>query len=344
MTATQKHSRLTGVLVKTAGLLLVAGTLVLGWLALEYRAFTNTPLSVPAKGLELHINPGASLHRISKDLAAQRILEYPRFLTLLGRQTGLASRIQAGEYNIDPGTTPAQLLDQLSSGKVIQHGLTLVEGWTFAQMRQAVADHPALNHTLGNLSDTEIMEKIGHAGEHPEGRFLPDTYLFPRGTSDIEFLKRAYDAMSSVLASEWDIRSADLPLDSPYESLILASIIERETAQPDERDLIAGVFIRRLEKNMRLQTDPTVIYGIGPAFDGNIRKRDLRTDTPYNTYTRSGLPPTPIAMPGAASIHAALHPAEGDALYFVARGDGSHEFSSTIQAHNKAVRKYQLGK
>lgn len=344
MTATQKHSRLTGVLVKTAGLLLVAGTLVLGWLALEYRAFTNTPLSVPAKGLELHINPGASLHRISKDLAAQRILEYPRFLTLLGRQTGLASRIQAGEYHIDPGTTPAQLLDQLSSGKVIQHGLTLVEGWTFAQMRQAVADHPALNHTLGNLSDTEIMEKIGHAGEHPEGRFLPDTYLFPRGTSDIEFLKRAYDAMSSVLASEWDIRSADLPLDSPYESLILASIIERETAQPDERDLIAGVFIRRLEKNMRLQTDPTVIYGIGPAFDGNIRKRDLRTDTPYNTYTRSGLPPTPIAMPGAASIHAALHPAGGDALYFVARGDGSHEFSSTIEAHNKAVRKYQLGK
>lgn len=344
MPGSGNRSGIGSTLLKLGGLLLFAGSLVIGWLLLEYRAFTTHPLSIPEEGIELHVSPGSSLRSIAGELAARNILEHPRFLALLGRQTGLASRLHAGEYRITQGTTPRQLLDQLSSGEVIQHNLTVVEGWTFAQMRQAVADQAALRQTLSGLTDEEVMERIGKAGEHPEGRFLPDTYLFPRDTTDVEFLKRAYQAMEDLLVSEWQEREPDLPLRDPYEALILASIIEKETAQPDERDLIAGVFTRRLKKNMRLQTDPTVIYGMGSAYDGNIRRRDLRTDTPYNTYTRSGLPPTPIALPGAASIHAALHPAAGDALYFVARGDGSHEFSSTLDAHNRAVRKYQLGK
>ena len=337
-----KSSGLLAGTFKLAGVLLVVASLVFAWIVVEYRAFTDTPLDLPASGFTIEIAPGSSLRTVTRELRRQGLLEYPRLFAWLGRQTGLASRIHAGEYRIEPGTTPRELLEQLAGGKVIQHSLTLIEGWTFQQVREALAGHSALEHNLDDLSDAELMSYLGHPDEHPEGRFLPDTYHFPRGTSDTDFLKRAYDAMEHRLHQEWEAKETGLPLKNPYEALILASIIEKETAQPAERREIAGVFVRRLQRNMRLQTDPTVIYGMGSAYDGNIRARDLRTDTAYNTYTRAGLPPTPIAMPGSASIHAALHPAPGDALYFVARGDGSHEFSSSLEAHNKAVRDYQL--
>jgi UPF0755 protein len=341
-TVQSKSSGFLAGMFTLAGVLLVVASLVFAWLVFEYRAFTDTPLELPASGFTIEIAPGSSLRTVARELRRQGLLEHPRFFAWLGRQTGFASRIHAGEYRVEPGTTPLKLLEQLAGGKVIQHSLTLVEGWTFRQVREALAGQPALEHRLEDLSDAELMSHLGHPDEHPEGRFLPDTYHFPRGTSDSDFLKRAYDAMEDRLSQEWEGRETGLPLKDPYEALILASIIEKETARPAERAEIAGVFIRRLQRNMRLQTDPTVIYGMGSAYDGNIRARDLRTDTPYNTYTRAGLPPTPIAMPGSASVHAALHPAPGDALYFVARGDGSHEFSSSLEAHNKAVRDYQL--
>ena len=329
-------------MLKLAGALLIIAALVIGWIVGEYRAFIAAPLDLPAAGFTVDIAPGSTLRTVARELRREGILDHVRFFGWLGQRTGLASRIHAGEFRIEPGTTPVMLLEQLAGGKVIQHSLTLVEGWTFQQVREALAQHSALEHTLKDLSDAELMSRLGYPDQHPEGRFLPDTYHFPRGTTDIEFLKRAHAAMDDQLSQSWDMREPGLPLSNAYEALILASIIEKETARPAERREIAGVFIRRLQRNMRLQTDPTVIYGLGSSYDGNIRARDLRNDTAYNTYTRAGLPPTPIAMPSAASIDAAVHPAPGDALYFVARGDGSHEFSSSLEAHNQAVRHYQL--
>jgi UPF0755 protein len=231
----------------------------------------------------------------------------------------------------------------LVNGEVVQHSLTIIEGWTFQQLLQAVRSHPMLTQTLADADPQAVMEALAEPGTHPEGWFYPDTYRFPRGTSDVEFLRRAYRVMQQRLAAEWEKRAEGLPLKSPYEALVLASLIERETAVAAERTRIAGVFVRRLRKGMRLQTDPTVIYGMGDAYEGRIRWRDLRTDTPYNTYTRHGLPPTPIAMPSGAAINAALNPADGKELYFVSRGDGSHHFSATLEEHNAAVRCYQLG-
>jgi UPF0755 protein len=261
----------------------------------------------------------------------------------LGRETDAAHRLQTGEYRITADMTPARLLETLTSGDVIQHALVIVEGQTFREVLATVRDSDALQMTL-DLSDTsDIMVRLGHANEHPEGRLLPDTYHFPTGTTDVAFLQRAYNAMAEKLAAAWDGRDEDLPFRTPYEALILASIVEKETGQADERPMIAGVFVQRLRKGMRLQTDPTVIYGLGEEFDGNIRRRDLLADTPYNTYTRDGLPPTPIAMPGRHAIDAVMHPDEKGYLYFVARGDGSHYFSRTLKEHNQAVKKYQLG-
>jgi len=217
-----------------------------------------------------------------------------------------------------------------------------VEGWNFKQMRVAIAGQQALEQTLVELSDQEIMQRLGYADEHPEGRFLPDTYHFPKGTTDLAFLKRAYQAMQGLLDAEWEQRDPGLPLNSPYEALILASIVEKETGLASERPEIAGVFVRRLKKGMKLQTDPTIIYGMGESYKGNIRRRDLKQDTPYNTYLHKGLTPTPISMPGADALHAVLHPKEGKSLYFVAKGEGSHQFSKTLVEHNRAVRKYQL--
>ena len=308
----------------------------------DYRAFLETPLDIPDTGLPLEVPPATSLRDIARRLQRDGALDSGLYLQIYARLEGSARRIKAGEYRITPDTTPPQLMQQLVSGKVRQYPLTIVEGWTFRQMMEAVRNHPEIQQTLKGLSDADIMARLGHPDENPEGRFFPDTYHFPRGTTDVVFLKRAYDTMARHLDEAWGQRAPDLPLKTPYQALILASIIEKETGLPEERPAIAGVFIRRLRKGMRLQTDPTVIYGLGENFDGNLRRRDLRQDMPYNTYVHGGLPPTPIALPGEGSLAAAVNPAPGDALYFVATGDGGHVFSNTLQEHNRAVRKYQL--
>jgi UPF0755 protein len=255
---------------------------------------------------------------------------------------GMPGQIKAGNYLIERGITPYDLFEIITVGKTTQAGITFIEGWTFQQMRAAMMANDAIKHMTISYTHQQILENIGATESHAEGLFFPDTYFFSRGMSDQDILKRAYHAMQSRLNEAWEQREAGLPYKTPYEALIMASIIEKETGRADERKMIAGVFVNRLRIGMRLQTDPTVIYGMGERFDGNIRKKDLQIDTAYNTYTRSGLPPTPIAMPGLASIEAALHPAKTRALYFVGKGDGSHAFSSTLAEHNRAVVKYQL--
>jgi UPF0755 protein len=254
---------------------------------------------------------------------------------------GRTTRIRAGEYRVLPGITPQGLLDQLVKGEILLHPLTLVEGWTFRQVRGAVADHPAIHQTLTDLADDDVMAALGVPGLSPEGQFFPDTYLFPRGTSDLKLLQLAHHRLQAELEAAWAARQSDLPLKSPAELLTLASLVEKETALGSERPQIAGVFLRRLRLNMPLQTDPTVIFGLGMAFDGNLKRADLQMNHPYNTYRMIGLPPGPIALTGRAALAAAAHPAPGEALYFVARGDGSHVFSSTLEAHNRAVNCYQ---
>jgi UPF0755 protein len=315
-----------------------------GALAWDLLNFLNSPLPVSEPRM-LQVRPGSNFHTLGRQWVEEGLVRWPhhaRYLRLYARLSGKATRLKAGEYRVQPGMTARQLVDGLVSGRAYQYALTLIEGWTFQQMMQAVAAAPALRHTLPDSSGETVMQALGRAGEHPEGRFFPDTYHFPGGTTDVDFLRRAYHTMTRILEQEWQDRAPGLPLNSPYEALILASIIEKETGQPQERAEIAGVFVRRLKLGMLLQTDPTVIYGMGSAFDGNIRLADLRRDTPYNTYTRPGLTPTPICLPGRDAIHAALHPAPGDSLYFVSRGDGSHHFSSSLEEHNQAVRKYQL--
>lgn len=311
------------------------------WFGLEQRRALDEPMAVPEGGLEYLLAPGANFNRVAKDLAASGALAHPRSLVLYARWNGQAGAIKAGEYRIEAGTTPIGLLDQLVAGRVVQHALTIVEGWTFEQMMAVIAADDRLEHTLTGLPAHAIMARLGLDGVHPEGRFFADTYHFPRGTTDVEFLRRAYGAMSSYLASAWAGRDQGLPFETPDEALVLASIVEKETGDARERPRIAGVFVERLRKGMRLETDPTVIYGMGDAFDGNLRHRDLRADTPYNTYTRKGLPPTPIAMPSAAAIQAVMHPQVDGALFFVAKGDGSHHFSATYEEHQRAVNRYQ---
>lgn len=337
-----KPRSFTDRLFRLAGIMILLASAAAGWLVIDYQTFTKTQLSVPAEGVLLKIMPGRSVRGIANDLAEQGLLKHPYYFEWLVRRSGSATRLQAGEYQIKPGTYPESLIQLLSSGKVLQHSLTIVEGWTFRQMLSAMQADSTLKHELLNKSDADIMAALGHPDERPEGRFLPDTYYFPRDTTDIAFLTRAYDALHHALEQEWTARSDGLPIKTPYEALILASIIEKETGVAEERPRIAGVFIRRLMKGMRLQTDPSVIYGLGEGYDGDIRFRDLRKDTPYNTYTRDGLPPTPIALAGVEAIHAALHPAEGTELYFVASGNGRHTFSATLVEHNKAVRQHQM--
>lgn len=314
-------------------------------LAWDVSRFFDRPLA-HAEPLVVTVEPGTAFTELAAQLrergafAADRYTDY---FTVYARLRGQTQQVQSGEYEIPPALEPAGLLRLLISGRTRQYRLTVVEGWTFAELRHALERHEAIDTRLADTGAEAVMTAIGAEGEHPEGRFLPDTYHFPRGTTDVEFLRRAYHAMERALERVWAERQPNLPLESPYEALILASIIEKETAAPEERYRIAGVFTRRLERGMPLQTDPTVIYGI-EGFDGDLRRRDLRTDTPYNTYTRRGLPPTPIALPGLASLRAAVDPAEGDALYFVSRGDGSHVFSETLEEHNRAVRAYQLGR
>jgi len=310
----------------------------------QYQDFRKAPLNIPESGVVYEIAAGTSLKQLAYDLQRRGITGHPHYLVWLGRELDLAHRLQAGEYEITAGMTPENLLRKLAGGEVIQHAITLIEGQTFKEMLAVITANGDIVHTLDGVGTEELMTRLGHKGEHPEGRFLPDTYHFPQGTTDLAFLTRAYNAMERHLAEEWAAREEGLPLETPYEVLILASIVEKETGVAGERPVIAGVFIRRLQKGMRLQTDPTVIYGLGDRFDGNLRASDLRNDTPYNTYTRDGLPPTPIAMPGAASIHAVLHPDKGDALFFVADGSGGHYFSRTLKEHELAVQKFQLGK
>lgn len=289
---------------------------------------------------------GATLNGLLREFERRGVLDSARqrqYLSWYARLSGQASALKAGEYQLAPGMRAIDLTALLASGRVVLHELRLLEGWTFAQALAAVRAHPALVHTLPQQdAAAALMEALGAPAQHPEGRFYPDTYRFPRGTSDVEFLRRAYRTLERVLAEEWRARAPDLPYATPDQALVMASIVEKETGRADERGEIAGVFVRRLQKRMRLATDPSVIYGLGEAFDGNLRKRDLLADGPYNTYTRAGLPPTPICLPGRAALHAALHPAPGKTLYFVSRGDGSHQFSETFADHEAAVRKYQL--
>ncbi len=315
---------------------LVAGT----WSAAFAWRSLHAPMRIPADGASLEVTSGAPLRRVSADLAARDLLDHPWLLDVYGRVSGEATRIRAGEYRIEPGTTPLMLVAQLVAGQVLLHQLTVVEGWRFTELLAAVRAHPAIH--AGVLDGAAIMAELGEPGVHPEGQFFPDTYSFPKGTSDVELLRTAHEALRAHLAKAWDSRTPDIEVHDAYEALILASIIEKETALPTERRLISGVFNQRLRRNMRLQTDPTVIYGLGETFDGNLRRQDLDRDTPYNTYTRAGLPPTPIALPGNASLEAAVAPEPTDALFFVAtgRGDGSHYFSATFEEHERAVRDY----
>jgi UPF0755 protein len=339
-TATNRKGLLVQAFIVLTLLLLAATAITMSL----YRSFQTTEISLPEKELVYSIPAGTSLKQLAFDLHRRGIIDQPRFLILLGRQLDVARRLKTGEYTFVQGMTPRSLLQQVTDGRVIQYSLTLVEGQTFREILERIFSHPVIENTLDGLDDGEIMARLGHPGEHPEGRFLPDTYNFPRSTTDLAFLRRAYNAMAERLQAEWEGRQEGLPFKSAEEALILASIVEKETGRVEERPVIAGVFVRRLQKGMKLQTDPTVIYGMGETFDGNIRLRDLRKDTPYNTYTRTGLPPTPIAMPGVDAIHAVLHPADGDSLYFVAMGEGRHYFSSTLEQHNRAVDKFQRKK
>ncbi len=312
--------------------------------ALQLWRFQQKTIDLAGSEIIFQIRPGSNITGIAQELTRQQIIDEPWLFVLMARLQGVDTRIRAGEYRLVHGTSAEALLQQFTEGNSIQYSFTVIEGWTFRQMLAAIALDPIIEHKLEGKSDEEIMRQLGYEGEHPEGRFFPDTYRFPRGTSDIDFLRRAYQVMQRHLEREWAERAPNLPLETPYEALTLASIIEKETAVGEERPMIAGVFIQRLNRNMRLQTDPTIIYGLGDEFDGDIRYRDLRRDTPYNTYIHSGLTPTPIALPGLDSIRAALQPAETRALYFVSRGDGTHQFSETLEQHNAAVRRYQLNK
>ncbi|MBZ5876727.1 MULTISPECIES: endolytic transglycosylase MltG [Chromohalobacter] len=288
---------------------------------------------------------GAGFQQILGELESQGIIEAAWPYRVLAKLSPEAvNGLRSGEFELTPGMSGREMVARLSSDNIVTYRLTIPEGWTFAQMRRALAEAPKLEHRTQDMSDAEVMAALGHEDEHPEGRFFPDTYRYHKGMTDLALLERAYARMDNMLRDAWAGRSDDLPLETPYEALILASLIERETGVPNERRRIAGVFVRRLERGMRLQTDPTVIYGMGEDYDGNITRDDLRRETPYNTYVIDGLPPTPIAMPGEASLEAAVDPASGDALYFVSRGDGSHYFSSTLAEHNAAVRRYILNR
>src|SRR3989338_3926649 len=303
--------------------------------------YAYRPLPLPATPFEFSLKQGSSLKGMARDMQQAGLLEQDWAFVWLARLLGKSGQIKAGKYALKHPVTPLELLDTLEKGLVVQGQVSVIEGWTFRQLRAALNASPDVAHDTLSLSDAEILQRIGAAESHPEGLFFPDTYNLASGSSDLTIFKSAYQAMQQRLREVWAGREADLPLQTPYQALILASIVEKETGTPSDRAMIAGVFINRLRMGMLLQTDPTVIYGLGEQFDGNLRKRDLLADTPYNTYTRGGLTPTPIALPGMAALQATLHPAKTDALYFVARGDGSSQFSSNLNAHNRAVNQYQ---
>jgi len=329
-------------IVISLSVILVVALASLGIGALQVQRFMVTELSVPENGMGFEIASGSPFSSVTRKMIEKDLIENDRLLRLYARWKGAENAIQAGDYLIMPGATPKSVLQQFTSGAVRLYSFTIVEGWNHRDLLAALRAAEAVSAAMTDEDWPGLLAELGASVVHPEGLFLPETYRFPRNTTDRELLKQAYRLMQTVLADEWRERDDAAPVKTPYEALILASIVEKETARADERQRIAGVFARRLEKRMRLQTDPTVIYGLGPQFNGNLTRRDLRTDTPYNTYTRRGLPPTPIAMPGRAAIHAALNPAPGKELYFVATGlgDGSHSFSTTKAEHDAAVAAY----
>ena len=305
--------------------------------------WAGRPLPLSSSPLDFRISSGSSLRSAIAQMREAGIDVNPTLLALLARLNRSDTAIKAGSYAVSEGVTPRRLLNKLLKGKVTQGDLTLVEGWTFRQWRARLDKHPDLVHETLELSEAQIIERLGLNVRSLEGQLFPDTYLFDKQSSDLELLARAHRAMQRKLDAEWENRAPGLPYKTPDEALTMASIIEKETGREADRQMVATVFVNRLRQGMLLQTDPTVIYGLGDKFDGNLRKRDLQTDTPYNTYLRPGLPPTPISMPGQASLHAALNPAPSDVVYFVARGDGSSEFSRTLDDHNRAVNKFQRG-
>ncbi|MBL1140927.1 MAG: endolytic transglycosylase MltG [Proteobacteria bacterium] len=309
----------------------------------DYQKFLQTPLNIE-RDFVFTVESGMSFSDLNKKLQSENIVNNTRYLELLARQSSRANKIRTGEYNLMPGILPDELLNIFVSGKVVQYSMILIEGWQIHEMLAAIKLNEILVKKLGSYNPDTLMKELGYPEKSAEGLFFPDTYHFPKGTSDVEFLKRAYDKLQKVLDEEWQNRDPNLPYQSPYEALIMASIIEKETGLASERKTIAGVFVRRLNKNMKLQTDPTVIYAMGSHFNGNIRRKDLKIDSPYNTYRYKGLPPSPISLVGREAIHAALHPEDGKALYFVAKGDGSHYFSESLAEHNRAVVKYQIKK
>lgn len=320
-------------------LLVVVAVVVGGWKSLQ--SYLDTPLALQEPTLVL-VESGSSFRKVGNELAARGLLQKPDWLAFFVRIKKVGHLLKAGEYQLEPGVTPRTLVAQLIEGKSVAYNFTIIEGSTFKQLRASLAENTQIKQTLADYSDSQIMNLLGLKGTHPEGMFLADTYQFQRGMSDLDLLRRASALLQKELDKAWQEKAEKLPYKTSYEALIMASIVEKETGLSSERPEIAGVFVRRMHKGMRLQTDPTVIYGMGDKYKGNIRRKDLRQPTPYNTYTIAGLPPTPIALVGREAIHAALHPNDGKALYFVAKGDGSHQFSSTLQQHNAAVRKYQL--
>lgn len=325
--------------LRLLGSMLAATLLFAAWMGY----FAYSPLNLAAASVDFTIKSGSPFRSATRQIAEAGVSMPAWQFTLLGRFLGKAAGIKAGSYQVSQGITPMQLLEKLTRGDVTQAEIVLLEGWSFRQMRAALDAHADIRHDTAGLAERQIMDKLGLEGP-AEGRFFPDTYLFAKGSADIDILRRSSRQMSNILQNEWEGRDPGLPYASAYEALILASIVEKETGQSQDRAQIASVFVNRLKKGMMLQTDPTVIYGLGEIFDGNLRKRDLLSDSPYNTYTRPGLPPTPIAMPGLGSIKAAMHPERTGMLYFVARGDGSSQFSGTLEEHNRAVAKFQLRK
>lgn len=330
-------------MLKILKILVLLGVVVaLAAVGLFYWQVT-TPLVMKAERVEFHVAPGSGLRTAAREIHASGVDVEPFIFVALGKVLRVESSIKAGSYEIARGVSALDLIRKLTRGDVTLTEIAFIEGWTFRQMREKLDAHPDIRHDTKGLSDADIMRLIGAPASAAEGQFFPDTYLFSKQSRDIDVLARAYRTLQRHLAREWAVRDADLPYGDAQQALIMASIIEKETGREQDRPLVAAVFVNRLRQGMLLQTDPTVIYGLGERFDGNLRKRDLLADTPYNTYTRAGLPPTPIAMPGLASIRAALHPAQSQALYFVARGDGSSHFSRTLTEHNQAVNRYQRG-
>jgi len=323
---------------KILGLIFILSSAV----AVDFYFFLNKQLGVDGEQY-YNFPPGTSVSALARDLEKKNIITNRVYFSTWARVTGSARLLKAGEYQLNPDMTVLELFGQMQKGKVRLYSLTLVEGITFKQMMQQVNASPHLKHNLKGLNTQQIMQAIGYAGEHPEGRFFPDTYRFPKDMSDVDLLRQAYQQQKQRLEESWESRDANLPLNSAYEALILASIVEKESANVEERKQIAGVFVNRLRKGMRLQTDPTVIYGMGDSYKGDIRFRDLRKDTPYNTYTRKGLPPTPIAMPGQGALDAVSHPDSTEYIYFVAMSDrsGRHIFSKTLKEHEHAVDVHQ---